>query len=309
MPQYTNRHSLPGPLFRALTSDGYTPGSKKSNISVTSLIGPPLINQLKKRHKDEITEDAADRVWSLLGQSIHTVLERAEDENSIVEKRLYMDISGWTLTGQTDLFEGATRDDGEEFNSISDFKVTSVFSFLLGLKEEWTQQINLNAMLWRNAGHDVHKGQICAILRDWSGTKASIDPNYPQCAVHIVDIPMWDQSACIRFAKERIAIHQKAEKEKDTDKITPCTPEERWYRGGTFAVMKVGNKKATKLAPTKEEALKIMATIQSEKPKDKFEVVERPGENIKCMRFCGVKHWCKFYRENLADSIVNDNED
>ncbi len=56
-------------MFRALSHDGYTPGAKPFDISVTSLIGPPKIFQLRKRHSEEITEDASDRVWTLLGQS------------------------------------------------------------------------------------------------------------------------------------------------------------------------------------------------------------------------------------------------
>jgi len=130
----TNNYDLPAPMYRALAHDGYMAGTKKADISVTTLIGPPKINQLKKRHADEITEDASDRVWALLGQSVHIVLELAGGEDEMTEKRLYKEISGWTLTGQTDLYETGNK-------VISDFKVTSVFSFLLkepgGWVDEW----------------------------------------------------------------------------------------------------------------------------------------------------------------------------
>lgn len=304
----TNRLNLPGPIFRALAHDGYTPGERKADISVTSLIGSPLISELRKRHDHEITEDASDRVWSLLGHSVHYVCEHAANEDSIAEKRLYMDIDGWTLTGQTDLFEGTTENK-KIVNVISDFKVTSIFSFLLGLKEEWVAQVNLNAMLWRNAGHQVHRGQIIAILKDWQSSKARIDQNYPQCAVNVVNIPLWDQASAIAYAKKRIALHKAARATKDPDKIPTCTDEEKWYRNGSFAVMKVGNKKATAVRSTLEDAKIAMHQFQIDRPKDKFEIVERPGEYIRCTRFCTVKNWCKFYRENLADSIVNDTEE
>jgi hypothetical protein len=139
---------------------------------VTSLIGPPKINQLKKRYSEQIVEDAADRVWALLGQSVHKVVELAGGETEMTEKRLYMEINDWTITGQTDLYE-------TENHTISDFKVTSVFSFLLGTKQEWEAQINLNAMLWREYGYEVKKGQIVAILRDWQASKAEFDKDAP----------------------------------------------------------------------------------------------------------------------------------
>jgi len=308
MPNYTNRIGLPGPIARALSSDGYQKGDRPSNISVTSLIGSPLISELKIRHDKEITEDVSDRVWSLLGNSVHYILEKAADDDSIAEKRLYMDIDGWTVTGQTDLFEGTVKDK-KEFNILSDFKVTSIYAFLLGQKEEWVAQLNLNAMLWRHAGYDVHKVQIIAILKDWSSMKARLDPNYTQCAVHIVNIPLWDQSSAVAYAKKRVALHKAARAQKNEDKIPTCTDDEKWYRGGSFAVMKDGNKKASAVRSTEEDAKIAMHELMQQRPKDKFSVVERPGEYIRCTRFCTVSKWCKFFRENLADRIVNDSED
>ena len=129
----TNNFGLPEPMFRALSHDGYMAGTKKADISVTTLIGPPKINQLKKRYSDQIVEDASDRVWALLGQSVHKVLELAGGEEEMTEKRLYAEINGWTLTGQTDLYETKNK-------TISDFKVTSVFSFLLKEPGCWVDE-------------------------------------------------------------------------------------------------------------------------------------------------------------------------
>ena len=120
-------------MYRALSHDGYMAGTRQANISVTSLIGPPKINQLKKRYSDQIVEDAADRVWALLGQSVHKVVELAGGETEMTEKRLYMEINDWTITGQTDLYE-------TENHTISDFKVTSVFSFLLKKPGYWVDE-------------------------------------------------------------------------------------------------------------------------------------------------------------------------
>jgi hypothetical protein len=258
-------------------------GTKKADISVTTLIGPPKINQLKKRYSSEIVEDASDRVWALLGQSVHKVLELAGGEEELTEKRLYLEINDWTLTGQTDLYETGNK-------VISDFKVTSVFSFLLGGKSEWEAQINLNAMLWRSYGYEVNKGQIVAILRDWQASKAEFDKEYPQCAVHIVDIPLWDNEECLAYAADRIKLHQAAAAMPD-DTIPCCDPKERWAKPDTFAIKKDGNKRAAKVCESLEEAENLLPTYG---PKHSIE--KRSGGDIRCERYCSVAPFCHYYK-------------
>lgn len=279
----TNNFGLPEPMYRALAHDGYTAGTKKSDISVTSLIGPPKINQLKRRHSEEITEDASDRVWSLLGQSVHKVLELAGGETEQTERRLYTEIAGWTLSGQTDLYE-------TEKQTISDFKVTSVFSFMLGTKAEWEAQINLNAMLWRSYGYEVKKGQIVAILRDWQASKAEFENDYPKCAVHIVDIPLWTQFECIDYARERIKLHQVASNMLDDD-IPECSPDERWAKSDTFAIKKDGGKRAVKVCSTLEEAQQLLPSYGA-----KHSIETRAGGDIRCERYCSVAPFCHYYK-------------
>ncbi len=279
----TNNYDLPAPMYRALAHDGYMAGTKKADISVTTLIGPPKINQLKKRYSSEIVEDASDRVWALLGQSVHKVLELAGGEEELTEKRLYLEINDWTLTGQTDLYETGNK-------VISDFKVTSVFSFLLGGKSEWEAQINLNAMLWRSYGYEVNKGQIVAILRDWQASKAEFDKEYPQCAVHIVDIPLWDNEECLAYAADRIKLHQAAAAMPD-DTIPCCDPKERWAKPDTFAIKKDGNKRAAKVCESLEEAENLLPTYG---PKHSIE--KRSGGDIRCERYCSVAPFCHYYK-------------
>jgi hypothetical protein len=285
----TNNYDLPAPMFRALSHDGYMAGTKKADISVTTLIGPPKINQLKKRYSDQIVEDAADRVWALLGQSVHKVLELAGGEEEMTEKRLYKEINGWTLTGQTDLYE-------VEKGVLSDFKVTSVFSFLLGGKSEWEAQLNLNACLWREYGYSPKKLQIVAILRDWQASKAEFDKEYPQCAVHIVDIPLWDNDEVVRYATERIKLHQAAAAMPD-DTIPHCEPKERWAKSDTFAIKKDGNKRAAKVCETLEEAQNLLPTYGA-----KHSIETRAGGNIRCERYCSVAPFCHYYKETYKSN-------
>ena len=91
-------------IVNAIVNDDYSSG--KSNYSVTTLLSPPRIRLLKMKHNEELTEDVSDRIWTLLGQSVHTILERANEdkEDMITEKRYFAQLDGVTISGQTDTF-------------------------------------------------------------------------------------------------------------------------------------------------------------------------------------------------------------
>lgn len=102
----TNKFNLPAPLVSAIKNDPYV---HVGDISITSLIASPRKRQLELRHADEITEDASDRIWMLLGTSVHAILERADTRNHLTEERLTAKVLGWTVSGQPDLLG---EDDG-----------------------------------------------------------------------------------------------------------------------------------------------------------------------------------------------------
>ena len=158
----TNKHNLPKPVVDSLTKDNYSRGS--SNRSITQLIDSPRIRILRAEHDAEMTEDASDKVWSVLGTAVHNMFEDAVSEKEhISEERLFIDHEGWELSGAIDLQE--TESDGSV--TVSDYKCTSVWSVLHG-KAEWVNQLNAYAWLVRHVKKvPVKKCQIVAVLRDW----------------------------------------------------------------------------------------------------------------------------------------------
>lgn len=311
----TNNSGLPIPMFNALKADTYVGGG---DISITKLIAPPRQVALRKFHEDEIEEDADGRIWMLLGNAVHRVLELSASDDVVVETRLFMPIEGihtdegplvWRLSGQPDVYQPATQE-------LFDYKVTSVWSVLFGDKPEWEAQVNLQAMLHRNKGDKVLTGSIIGILRDWSVRKARFEKDYPPRAVKKIGLPMWTQEECIAYAQERVKLHQIAQRDylasgKDPDVLPLCTPEERWYRGASFAVKrkheKTGkvNKKADRLFKTEEEANKYIRDNANNIPKGTVfdEVEERPGENIRCLEYCDVAEFCSFGRALKAEQV------
>jgi hypothetical protein len=262
----TNKQNLPSTIIRALTNDKYSKG-KRADFSVTQIIAPAY--QAKLKRENEWHEDAADRIFALLGQATHSILERAAEglEGVISEKRFYKRIAGKVLSGQIDLLENGV---------LSDFKVTSTYK--REASPDWTAQLNMLKLLAQRKGRDIHTLQIIAIYRDWSATQAERSAEYPQAQVGIIPVPMWTKAETLAYVKARLAEHM-------STTPTPCTDEERWARPGVFAVMKEGQKSAVKLCDSAKEAEALVVEVGGY-------VEERPKVYTRCDKYCPVAHVC-----------------
>lgn len=291
----TNKMNLPLAIKRAVENDPYNPSG--SDISTTRLIAPPLIRYLEVKHKDEIEEDVADRIWALLGSSVHHVIERAKIEKDLSEIRLFYkddDITnGWTLSGQFDYI----TEDGE----LIDFKVTSAWSALDALqngKDEWEEQLNILHFLAKHnpdkVNIKINKLYIVAILRDWSKLQASKSDNYPQAQVVKIPIRLWSNEEQEHFIRERIRLHQQADiKEPDI-----CSPKERWRKEDSFAVMKDGRKSALRVLPTLNAAKEYLKEKNMQEGKGCL-IVHRAGKDVRCADYCRVNKWCKHFNDTI----------
>ncbi len=272
----TNKFGLPGPLVSAIT--GFDKNYQKSrigtNLSVTQLIGPPLINQLSKEHWDELEEDVSDRIWSIIGSATHSILEHSATGECLTEERIKLDIDGTTVSGQADLYENET---------ISDYKITSVWSVLKDIKPEWVAQLNCLKYLYESCGFKVGKLQIVAILRDWSKNKAG-EGDYPPCQVKVIPVEVWYPHVTLDYLRQRVALHSKPAVE--------CTPEEKWAKPTVYAVIKDGNK--TAMRGGLHETIESAEEFISEQKGTKCHIDIRPGENTRCTSYCLVNKFCPY---------------
>lgn len=220
-----NKYNLPDPIFKAIENDPYDSGDV--DISTTRLISPPRVVALTKKYHDEIEEDISDRIWSLLGQAVHVILERAGSKD-VSEKRYYADVLGWKISGAIDLLGSDT---------IVDWKITSVYSVIFKSRfSDWEAQGNINRWLYfKNTGKIVKKLENVLILRDWTESKVNGN-GYPPVQIVTVKLKVWDIDEAYRYIQERVAIHQKAQATKNDKDLEPCTDEERWLnaRSGEF---------------------------------------------------------------------------
>lgn len=277
--KFKDTPNYPSALRNLLTRDLHIQTGK---YSVTGLIAPPRLMQLRKRHADEIIIDPADRIWMLFGTLAHAQLEAVAGKNTLAEELLTIDINGITVSGSADVLEDGI---------IYDYKTTSAYSVKEGIKDEWIKQVSMYATMYRSHGFEVKAGRIVAILRDWSKSKAKQDASYPQEPIQISDVPLMSNDETLAYMSERVALHEAAEKLAD-DNLPICTPEERWERPAKFAVMKKGRKSAIKLYDSKFEAEVALEDGQY--------IEHRPGECVRCNEYCEVNAFCAFYCTNKA---------
>lgn len=278
----TNIHNLPSGIFNAVIKNIQAP--QEDVLRVTELINPPICKKLSLENWNTIEADASEFLWSLLGTAVHGVLAKQED-NVLIEKRVTIPVGDVTLSGQVDRYVKP------EF-AIEDYKCTSVWSYLFGIKPEWVAQLNLYRYLLESINYRVKKLTINAILRDWMMSKA-VQADYPKIPFVSINIPLWSMDKTLDYISNRIVIHQ--------DEPLPCSPDERWQRPSTFAVMKEGRKSAVRVKDSREEAQTYLDTEVKAVDQKKCQVVERVGEALKCKSYCLVRDICphNFYKGSL----------
>ena len=282
----TNKYNLPQTFVNVLNRPTYTKG--KAHLSATEIINSPRIVQLKKIHWDNLEEDVADKVWAIFGTAIHAVLELGKDDHHVIEQRLHANVDGWDISGAIDLQR--VEDDGI---IISDYKTTGAWA-VMNEKTDWEQQLNIYAWLVEKVKKvPVKKVEIIAIVRDWSRRDAQTREGYPEAPIKVIDVPLWTFEQRENFIKERIHLHSNALFASETgDDLPKCSPSEMWEKQTTWAVRKVGNKRATAVFDTADKA-----EAKIEELGKGYEIEVRPGERTRCANFCQVRDFCEQWKE------------
>lgn len=280
----TNKKGLPAPLVRAVTQDDYFKGD--ADYSVTELIKPPRIAALEKKHDEELEEDASDLLYRLLGEAGHEVLRRSS-QDGIVEERCIVEFGGKKISGQIDY--------GKSEQVIVDYKFTSMWAIKDGIKPEWEQQLNCYKWMAEQYGVEVKELVVVAILRDWSKPEAARNPDLPQSQVMVFKVRIWEKAHVETWVTNRLRLHEEAR----MGYLPDCTSEEMWARPATFAVMKKGNVRATKVCATQLEA----GTFIAAQPKPTlYEIELRPEQRPRCELYCPVQKWCGQYQQWKGES-------
>lgn len=299
----TNALNLPQPFVDAASRDyAYKP----KRYSATALLKGVRQCILERRHDDEIEQDVADMVWAIFGTAVHGILEQGEESQSqIKENKLVVDLpNGYQLSGIFDLYDDAT-------GTVTDYKTASVWKIKFGCWDNWKPKNNDQFDAWRKQtliycwmlrqiGFDAHRGEIVALLKDHSKTKAKINEHPP--------LPVWQigwDFTADDFAEIEAWIMAKFEEiercEQLPDEELPlCSEEERWTRPGKFAVMKKGRKSAVRLYDDKNDAYQRAAGENRNTSGEPFYVEERKGSDPKCMDYCSACEFCTYWQQTYG---------
>lgn len=295
----TNHNNLPAPIYNAILSNPYSRGT--ADISVTDLIEPPQLVALRDKHYDDIEADASGLIWSLMGQAMHTILERSgiESGKGVAEQRLYMDVDGWTVSGQFDYID--------ENNILWDWKFVSVYEYMNGVKASREKQLNIYSLLAKANGYKVDGLRVGFLFRDWSKNAALGNRDYPRAQAMEFPVNYWPEEVTKQYLKDRVGAHRKAQKAlKKGGPVAECTPDERWRTRDSYAVYKGKNKRATRIFETNEQAesfIQLQLRNDSDnkaKSTEKFSIQYRAGADVRCSNYCPVGQWC----DQFASSVV-----
>lgn len=278
--------------------------------SVTSLIGPPQISELRRRHDHEMEQDVSDMIWLVLGSAVHTILEMASDKekNVVTEQRMIVPILGKQISFKADRIEQlpTTPTTWE----IVDYKITKVFSWKKGPNFDYEAQNNLYRYLYGKVGFVCTKGSLELLLKDWSLMELKKEGReYPPREVMRVPLDAWPDKEVEAYLHRRIEAHSAAEQLADED-LPECTEDERWAKPTTFAIKKIKDgKMADKAVPgtagirTRSEAESWIDSAKAD-GKDKgcsYVIEERKGESLRCERYCPCRPFCRQYPRIACD--------
>ena len=283
--QITNEMNLPEAFVNFVSKVRHNaPGT----LSATTLLQGDKQIVLYDRHFDELTQDAADMVWSSFGTAFHLLMEK-QNSNAFKEEAFEVQVDDWKVTGHLDSYD-------MEKEIIEDWKTTSVWKVIKRNFDEWKAQGLTYAWLIRNAGLNVQKCRFIAMLKDWSEAEARRNADYPRKPVFIYQFDVTDEELEATEARIRAKIKSVTEAYKlSDDEIPTCSPEERWTTETVYAVMKPGRKSSVKNFTDKESAEAYKATLSPE-----HYIETRPGEDRRCQKYCPCAQFCNHYKECVA---------
>ena len=253
---------------------------------------------LRRRHDDEIESDASEMIWAIFGTAVHSILESAEETDSqLKENKLEVEMpNGYTLSGVFDLYD-------DETGTVTDYKTASCWKVAFDDWKDYRDQVLIYCWMLRQIGFDAKRGQIVAMLKDHSKSKAKRGEQ-PPLPVYQIGWDFDDED----FAKiEEYLIGKFAqieEAEKLPDHMLPmCSEEDRWTRGEEWAVLKRGNKRAKKVfRPGTYENPEKAAEEYAHELGTGFMVEHRPGLDAKCMDYCSAAPFCNYWRNKYGEA-------
>ena len=262
---------------------------------VSELNGAPLVRQQLVEHWDDIELKASEFIFAMAGTAMHSILEKYEPPKGgfyKIEEDMKVKIGDVTVKGTADLIIGDT---------LEDYKFCGVYAATKRpISPNWVNQTNLYVLLAKRVfGVEIKNVNINAILRDWMMSK-KFTKGYPKIPYMRIPIPVHETQDQLDYLNSRLKIHDYTAR---TGNAEPCTPEERWQKETTYAVMQENRKSAVvatvngKSLYSYADAEQALRTDSRCKGKTGLRIEKRQGEDTYCKSYCPVRHLCPHNQE------------
>lgn len=304
----TNKKGLPLSYVKTAEKSVENPHNDKNSFSATTLLKGDKEILLELRHYNEIVMDVSDMVWTIFGTAVHKVLEDNNDtQDGDAETSITYDCPfdpTYKITGRTDLYN-------EEKSLLTDHKTGSVWKYIKEDYKDWTEQGYEYAWLYRQKGKMVIRARFICLCKDWSSSEYRIaklkGDRYPDSPIFVYEFDIDEtrlQATGGNMITKARRLYGLIKANVSDDAIVPCSDEERWYTGDTYAIMKKDAVRSLKNCSSKKEAEDYIA----DKNLKNVEIVFRLGQNRKCMDYCICKEFCNFYKDNCQKKEEGENE-
>lgn len=275
----TNELRLPQALVDACY---VSPHNAPNTVSATTLKSGVREILLTKRHWEELTDDVANRIWTLFGTAVHALLEK-ESADTFVEEKFEKQVGKYKVTGRLDCYDMKQK-------IIVDYKTATVWKYKFGDYSDWKFQGLVYAWLLKQQGLEVKECQFVMFFKDFSKTKARLEPDYPKRPVEVYKFLVTDKDLAEIEQKITAKVKALEENENVSDDALPiCSDEERWAKPTTYAVMKKGRKTAIRVFNNEEDADLMLKSCDESHYKQ-----ERIGESSKCIGYCPCSAFCTY---------------
>jgi len=266
--------------------------------SVTELIGPPRISELKRRHDAEIEVDVIDLISSIFGEAMHEILRKAgENEKGVItEQRLVFEVEGKEVSMKFDRYQ-------EEDEHLKDYKSEKISGYMHDVKHEWKCQTNSYAVGIRKIlDRPVSRITIETLLKDWSLSQLVMSKKkgdfYPESPIVKIPINVWDEEEAERYLAERVQLHARCEQLHDND-LPFCTEDDRWVSENLWKVYKKPNLERAVRGGAKFTNPDEAEAFAEHKGPDHV-VIHRPSESTRCLHYCPMRKFCNQYNTEIC---------
>ena len=253
---------------------------KKENPSITELLKPLRAMILTRQFPDKA--DKTMSMKSFLGTAFHSEASKRLSKHENFNSEMNIEHPEGIVSGTIDLYDKDT-------NTVYDFKLTSVKSFIYGNNNDnYTEQLNGYAWLLRTKNIEVKKLIIIQVYYDWSYADMKKIKDYPDEDSQILLIPVWSYDYQQQYFMDRISTFQTTFA---SNELPICSDKEMWKNDPKFAVTKNNAIKATKVCDTLEEAEQYFT--DKNLSEDMYYIEQRLAEPKYCKYYCPARFICQ----------------